>query len=275
MSIPPPPEFRIVPYVEALTGDPGANRVGTAISLGGPADQCDDSLKCLDGLGPVWGFHVQNAGRLNLGALYRFRTLKYLSVDGRGATIDCSLFPELEWLIADWSSSITFPGELSRLRRLRIYSISETDLTHLPSWKNLEAIEIVSSMVRSLNGLVRWKALRAVSCLKLPLLSDLRELGRCERLESLYFESCREIKNIEHVAQCGMLKKLVMNRCGVITSIAGLERLPLLEEVRLVRTYVEDGNVLPLVNVEVAVFDRRPHYSHSEKEIAALRRSRS
>ena len=180
MDLSPGPRFRLVPFTPELISRPDILQEGTAVTLDGPGSVCDSALECLRDLGPVWGFHVQNAQAFDLQMLYRFSSLKYLGLGSKVRGLDCTRWAALEWLIAEWSPQLILPTAESRLRRIRIRALTSQDLSALPPWGRLELAEILSSSkLCSLTGSERWSSLRMIACLKLARLRDISALAKC------------------------------------------------------------------------------------------------
>lgn len=274
MSLSPGPSFRLIPYSPDLKANPEELREGTALFLDGPDSVCDRGLECLDGFDGVWGIHLQNARKYNIRALARLRGLRYLGLINPPKDLDCTQFADLEWLQTDWTSGMVLPGADSRLKRLHLYGVAAQDLALMPRWQRLEVFEIVASRITALTGIERWPALTALACLRLARLRSIEAIAACTRLESVLFESCAELGDIAALGDAPALRQLAMGKCGAIDSLAFADRSSSLREIRLVKTWVRDGNMLPLLRMEVAVFDYKPYYSHSEVQIANLRSRR-
>ncbi len=268
------PNVELRPYRADMPRDAASWGEGQILSIGGLSNTCSVDLSSLDSFEMLYGLNVQNARIFDLQALYRRSELKHLAVDETIQPVDYTRFPNLEWLHLAWNRNATLPLASSRLRRLALWSYRNPDLKGLPRWEALERLKFVQASIRALDGIEEFPALEELELHSLRNLMHVWPLGRSARLTSVRFEACRQIADIEALSQSRTLQELVMVRCGDLPSLGFISRCPSLRNVRLIKTYVADGDVSPLARLETAVFDAKAHYTHSEAQIQTLIRER-
>jgi hypothetical protein len=222
----------------------------------------------------VSGLVLPFASQYKLAPVLALANLRYLQVGESRELLDLSSFPQLEEVRLEWHEGVRF-AELQVLRvlYLRGYSPISGSLQELPALPRLRELELNQGNVRTLAGISRFASLRRLQLYHLKRLETIADVCGTE-LEYLHVESCKSIGNLEEAACLDRLSVLRMNSCGRIRSLRFLDTMPVLEECRLMGTYVEDGDMSPLLRLDRVAFSRHKDYSHTPAEVQAWIRDR-
>lgn len=266
-----PSIIEIVRYTKDLARTRPKLGEGWPLSVSGPEEICDAKLECLTAFKSIWGLHVVQASHFEPGALQRWPNLRYLAIDGADRPLDLSPFQHLEWLITHWRKGDLWPPEQTPMRRFAVWSPPGDDFSFVPAWSTLRILEVIRSRAISLTGVERLRELEHLGLIQASRLKSVAALAECSELKSIFFENCKRIEDIADLRGCTQLRQLVLAKCDWIDSVRFLDDMPEFDSVRLVRTYVRDGDMRPLLRAKQAIFDHKPHYSHHETQIAAMR----
>lgn len=263
--------FELVRYSPEVARTRPVLGEGEALWIGGPGNVCDTRMKCLSAFRSLWGLHVTELSIFDLDALRRWTALRYLSIDGDERALDLTEFTELEWLVvADWWKALTLPLASTPIRRFAVWKLPGDDLSSIPAWRDLRELKLVQGRAISLEGVERFDHLEHVDIGYMRRLASVAALASCTNLCSAHFENCPRVEDWAALRRCGRLRELVLFKCGTIPSLRFLDDMPPMDSVRLIRTYVADGDMTPLIRMKQAVFDFRRGYSHHETEIQAM-----
>jgi hypothetical protein len=217
----------------------------------------------------------------DLSPLSRLGSLEVLSVDvADTAKLDLGWFSELKELGADWRYvRDSIDDAPSTLREVTLSGYSGVDLGVLATLTGLEALSLTQArFLESLDG-VGWPSLRRIDLAYAPRLADLRALegSSFRALETLEFEVCNRVHDLRPVSALSKLRRIGVNDCKQVDSIAPLRDLRRLEVVELWgSTVIADSDLSVLLELprlrEVRVADRRsydPRRAVIEEHVAA------
>lgn len=214
--------------------------------------------------------HISISNISNIEGLYVLKQLESLYISGDKLKIDFKYFPNLKYLVIDWSPSllnIDFCWKLESLS-LNRFKPADKNLMRLANISHLRSLTITQSPITSLKGLDDFRQLEKLEinyCSKLEEICCLE--GNNETLTALIFDHCKAIKNHEYVHIFRKLKILAYNNCGSIPSIKFIREMPSLEDFRFVGTDIIDGDISPCLGLKYAGFFDKKHYSHTSEQI--------
>ena len=200
----------------------------------------------------------------DISGIYSLLDLKVLNLAENDEPIDLSKFPVLRELSFDWSLKITNLARCQNLQKLIIggFSPKTKSLAEIPPLPSLKEIKIVRSNASDLCGIERFTELENV---ELDCFNKLENIGSlaCQKITTLVFSDCPQIKNHEAVKTMKNLEVLKFNNCGTMPSIKFIKELPKLNTFTFVNTIVEDGDIRPCFDLDFVGFSDTKHYSHT------------
>lgn len=204
--------------------------------------------------------------RVSAPVIRSLKALKCLHIQGPLEGLDLSTSGSLLWLSLYWDKSVRLPSNASDLRNLTLYGYSpqSRDLSDLPAYDELSELTLRGGRIQRLDGISRLRSLRTVQINGLRSLESLGDLANVQ-VESLECEGLsRCVRWWEEVAMCGTLMRLVVAKCPPMRSLKWLGSMTTLREFRFVDTDVLDGDMRPLLSLDVAAFSpNRRHFSHT------------
>lgn len=226
-------------------------------------------LDFLARLTDLQGLVIPFASDVDLAEIRRHSSLRFLSLGATTAAVDLNAFPRLEELRLDAAPGQQF-SSLSRLEVLAVggYRPPSRCLSDLPIYPMLRDLELVSPTIDSLDGVERQPALRRLSVHHARRLASIRAI-LATRLEFVHLDQCKAIADIEGVANLATLTSLRYTNGAELPSLGFLQQFPALKEFRFTGTTIRDGDMSPLVSLDVVGFMPRRDYSHTPAEIEA------
>lgn len=192
--------------------------------------------------------------------------------------IDFAVFKQLERLAFNWRPGCETAFETDTLKSLAVSGYPASDLKPLAALSRLEALRISNSRrLRTLDGVAELEALKILSLRDDQQLADISALASMDHsLEELEFEVCRKVTDISAIGRHHALRRLSLDDCGRIPSLAPVANLAELEEFYFYgTTRIEDGDMTPLLRMpalrRVAFARRVRHNSHGVADIERIR----
>jgi protein phosphatase 1 regulatory subunit 7 len=199
--------------------------------------------------------------------IYSLKTLQRLDfgVEAPNGEVDLAQLPSLEELNIYHYKNYCNLDKCKKLKRLNItyYYPKTKNLEELSKLSSLSILYITKSDIDSFKGLGELKQLVKLRFTYLSKLQMIDELGRLsDKLESVRFDTCKNIKNHDYVRFLKSLKLLAFSNCGDISSIRFIKELPELKAFIFLKTNVVDGDLSPCIGLEYVAFDNKRHFSH-------------
>jgi len=205
------------------------------------SDAIADLLACTD-VDLVERLHVQAKGLVDIQRLSNLTNLKSFTVDVE-IRFDFSRLSRLEFVGGVWSAGWVGLEHCKLLRDLHISSLKRENLMSFPGLKALEKLIIITTSLKSLQGVEEAQGLSVLSISNARHLSDIQSVTKLEALRSLEFDSCKKIERIEMLGEVRGLQYLKIFRCGSIPSLSFISRNSSLLGLGIVETKVEDLNL--------------------------------
>jgi|GEM_PF-502673 len=229
------------------------------------------NIHLLERLEPIQGLVIPYPEGMDLSVLNDFSTLQFLCLGELRQPLDFRLFHQLRDLRIYWNKEDHLPDGSLVMETFSVhnYKSKKANLVDLPVFERLNTLHLVKANCESLFGIEKFGAL---SKLELGYCSKLASLANLEgvTLEQIEIEGCKKIVDFSKLRSCPRLSKIVIDGCGSIPSLDFLSECSSLREFRFVNTEIQDGNMMPLVNLERVGFIAKRKYSHTPEEITSL-----
>lgn len=214
------------------------------------------------------GVVIPFAEKYDLSVLGELPGLQFLTVAGYQQPLDCRGFDQLDDLRVEWTPRLILPESSSAIRSLylRGYNPNSKTLNSLPVYEAIEDIEINQGNLLSIEGIDRMPSLVMA---KFYGLQDLQSVAACAgtKIKRLHIESSNKLVDVEQLGGCRELISLRLINCANLKSLQFITKFKCLEDFRFVGTFVEDGNMAPLLSMKSVGFVRVKGYSHTPSEI--------
>jgi hypothetical protein len=230
-----------------------------------------DSIEFLADARSIDGVSLLDVSAARIRVIEQMTWLKRLSIPNGCEGLNLSNHACLEELYVCDSRGLAYPPYAAPLKRLHISKLASRhiDLSSL-AWPALESVSLVQCRFLSLDGvevLGRLRKLEMYYCQKLQRLSALRTA--C--VEELTIECCQKIVDYDILGDCSSIKKLRILGVKNLLSIDFLSRMKSIEEVRLGRTPIADGNVEPLMRAATFYCMDARHHNHTMRDLQKIR----
>lgn len=209
--------------------------------------------------------------------LYHLNDLTELNIQTVFGKLDCSKLPQLNVLSLTWSSkNINNLETLSNLKYLAIEDFDEVDFSRIRGLVSLEALQIASGKIQSLNGIHDLKLLKLLlvgGCKKLQCING---VGLLEHLKYIEFNSCPKLEVLDELGKVKNLEVISLIDCKRINSLSFVTELNKLIQLDMLgSTRVGDKNLMVLEKVPklYGAVGREYNREYPEKEISGGRRS--
>lgn len=218
----------------------------------------------------VESVNINSSEIIDFTGLYYLKNLKNLMINDAKGKVDLSFNTSIEELAMEMNKNISGLELLENIKTLRLwkYRPKSKDLTGLSMLKSLKELGITQSPIVSLKGIGE---LNKLENLELNYLSKLEYIDEIENnkntLKTIWFESCRKIKNHDYVSCLTNLEKLSFCECGEINNLNFIKKLANLKYFVFSGTNVIDGNISPCIGLEYVVFTNKKHFSHKLKDL--------
>lgn len=188
---------------------------------------------------------------------------------------DFAQLKDLEDCYLEWREAAQSIYRSPQVKRLRIQSYPEVDLTTLALLDRLTALSIgAASKLRDLTGIMELRRLEFLGLYAARRLYTLEGIESLHRLEVLEIQECKRVASLEPVRELTELRRLLFAESGPIPSLAPLDRLPRLEEFLFYgSTRVDDGLIRRLLELQLlrkVAYQNRSHYDISREEFAEI-----
>jgi Leucine-rich repeat (LRR) protein len=175
-------------------------------------------------------------------------------------------FPRLTECGLQWRPKAMSVFDCRGLQNLFVNGFSKPDTALFGKLLNLEALTILGSPTKSLQGLAALTKIRSLRLGELRALESLSGIENLTTLEKLEIDTCRKVRSIEEVGGLLNLHELYLDRLGDVQSLKPIERLVQLRRLTFVdSTSILDGDLSPLLalpHLESVSFQNRRHYTH-------------
>jgi hypothetical protein len=175
-------------------------------------------------------------------------------------------FPHLIECGLQWRPKAISVFDSLGLQNLLVNGFSKPDTALFGKLRNLEALTILGSPTKSLQGLATLTKLRSLRLGDLRALESLGGVENLTTLDKLEIDTCRKLRSIEEVRALLNLHELYLDRLGDVQSLKPLESLVQLKRLTFVdSTNILDGDLSPLLALpylELVSFQNRKHYTH-------------
>jgi hypothetical protein len=215
------------------------------------------------------GIVMAETGSLDCRILPCLSGFRFISLGGaRLCGFDFREFINLVDLRLVWHPSDILPRSGSSLASLYLkgYKPKTRDLNDLPSFVNLEELELVQAGVTSLDGAPALAKLRQIDvsyCKGLVTIAAL--IGT--PVERVHFEACGKIEDIPVLSKCDRIRSIKLSACGNLQSLSFLEESKTIEEFRFVKMEIADGDMSPLLKLNSVGFINKRDYSHTSEQV--------
>ena len=212
---------------------------------------------------------------INFEVLYELKFLKELqfswtndwSKKVQNETLDLSKLKSLTYFESDYNKHIINIHHCSQLEFLGLWNYKATDLDDLSTLPHLEMLRLPLSGMKTLDFNGAFSQLKVFWLTHDKTITSIDAMGKCPVLERIYIEKCTKLKDINLASDSLLILEL-----DKVSNLKFLNQLPNLKELKF--NNLLDGDMSPLFqrkweNVHFYP-DKRPHYSHSIKEVRAL-----
>ena len=194
---------------------------------------------------------------LNEGIL-NCKKLKKISIcDYR--TKDLELISRLSWLeelslvdCADKRIKIPNFSQLKNIKVLLLQKGSEKTFEIVDKFHSLTVLWCNQMTIRSFNAIKATECLKELHVNYCSKLTDISALEKCQSLQIVGFESCKNIQDLTPLTALKNLKQLVLFKCGEIPSLGFINEIPSLESILFTETNILDGDLRPCLRLKSA-----------------------
>ena len=254
--------------IDALNGQ-GVDGVGISLYKGYKLDNIEfiRNNEVLADKGVVLPFGKD----IDISALSDVKTLKFLTVIGNREFRNFSEYIELEDLRVECHLGTVLPNANSNLEMLYLqnYKPKCRNLTSLNCYPNLIDLEINQGNILDMDGIKKLSALRKLSLFNIRSMQNIDAIVESE-ISHVHIDGSKNIQNIELFAESKNIKTLRLINCGKIKSLDFIKRFHSLEELRFVKTYIEDGDMTPLFGLKSVGFLKEKGYSHTPEQVIEM-----
>jgi len=212
---------------------------------------------------------------INFEALYELKFLKHLnflwmhdwSKTVQNETLDLGKLKALTYFESDYNEHIVNIHHCSPLEYLGLWNYKATDLDDLSTLPYLQMLRLSVSSMKTLDFNGSFSQLKEFWITHDKTITSIDAMGKCPVLEKIYIEKCSKLKDINLASDS--LLTLELDKVSNLNFLNQLPNLKVLSFKNLL-----DGDMSPLFqrkweNVHFYP-GKRPHYSHSLKELTTL-----
>ncbi|MBD2814526.1 hypothetical protein ID850_07045 [Xenorhabdus sp. Flor] len=231
-----------------------------------------DELPSLEALPDLLGISILGFNIKSIDSIHSLKKLRYLGISTYCNTpIRFENFPDLEGCSFDWRKKSDSLFECRSLKGLGLGKYPYNDLKPFQFLTKLERLTLMTSRIKSLEGIDHLKNITYLSLANLRGLTSLDGIEHLSKLENLDIDTCRKITHINQLEELENLKEVFINNCNEIESLKPLRHLKKLEKVAFVEsTNIVDGDLSPLLDrkplLTTVAFMERKHYSHNRED---------
>lgn len=245
----------------------------SVLRLSSAAGWKDDDISFVAGLGFLAGVEVYSWVVKDVSPIFQNTGLRYVGIQCEFSSIaDFQALKYLEVCKLFWRPKISGLERCENLRHLNIVDYPHGDLTGLASLTRLERLQISSKKLLSLRGVESMSRLKVFDAADCPKLGDISWLMDCATLESMSFDSCKQISEIPRGLCLNSLQEVSLVDCGKIETLAPLANCKNLRKLRFVgNTSIIDGNLdflLEHPSIRDVWYANKSHYTLTREELA-------
>lgn len=180
-------------------------------------------------------------------------------------SIDLSRFPNLERVFSRTQYNFYNIANCQRLESLIVQEWYTFDLRYLENC-GISALKILSGKLKGLDGINQLCNLRSLSLSNQRMLTNISELGDCNKLEILEIDSCNKVIP-EEIPPINQLKSLLLSGRQSLNDYTFFLRFPNLEQL-LLGVKLVDGNISYFQNLKhCTILTDYRHYSHKNADL--------
>jgi hypothetical protein len=189
--------------------------------------------------------------------------LKHLSLQNESqAIVDLSCQSNLETLYMEWRKGLKGLEKCVKLKNLGIHGIKSEDLELLAPLHELRWLKLLTSKIRTLNGISNCGKLATIIIGYCRSLTSIKDINGLPELNSLEVDSCSRVQDFNLLTDLPNLETLEITNCGKIPSIKFLKNFPKLTHYYMFgNTDVIDSDLKPAKNIKDVIYIRRRHYN--------------
>ncbi|WP_107897948.1 leucine-rich repeat domain-containing protein, partial [Lysinibacillus mangiferihumi] len=232
-------------------------------------------LPNVDFLSELTQLEYLNLGRKsyeNLNGIEKLVNLEYLDFEGIcEESLDLSKLTKLQDLFVLYNKKIQNMFDCVNLKRLVIHHYKKKNTDEFTKLKKLKILEIWSSPIQNIDGLMDLKEIERLELRYLSKLESIDGIKNNTSIKELWIQNCKKVKDWEVLGTLSNLKVLTIEACGNIPSLEFLNKLESLESIRFVsNTFIEDGKLAWLIEKESMKYFNTPiedHYDISRETL--------
>lgn len=153
-------------------------------------------------------------------------------------------FKNLKLLInAGHSKNIEAIGELSNLEYLSLNSLKKTPVSFVNRLKKLKTLKFILGGRENIKE-IEDNEIEHLDIVWVRGFNDLSNISNFKKLRTLLVEDNIQLQSIHFDKQLPALNDLKILNCKTLTSLTGLENLPLLNQLRIYKTNLDFENVI-------------------------------
>jgi hypothetical protein len=242
------------------------NRKSIAIGL---ADNVE-SLEFLSSFQFVESLKIDVDSTIDTAPLVDLPNLRKLEI-GSGISISPSMLPRLVSFSGDWSHIVgTFGHDLESINLVNFNATVDC----FAACSRLQHLGLARPSLESLHGF-RNPHLLSLKISNNRCVLDLCGISGCPNVVEIHVSDSAGIDSIESLVGLHELYELRLNNLRQeVTSLSFISEMNRLQGLRFVGTQITDGDLTYLVNLKWTGFDNKRRYSHRDRDIDAILRSR-
>jgi Leucine-rich repeat (LRR) protein len=146
-------------------------------------------------------------------------------------------------IIGDHSKNIDAIGELSYLEFLSLNSIKKTPVNFVNKLKNLKTLKFILGGRENFDE-IEENEIENLDVVWVRGFNSLNDISRFKKLKQLLIEDNIQLPKVHFEKVQPHLTDLKILNCKTLSSLAGLENLPLLTQLRISKTNLDFDNVI-------------------------------
>ena len=244
----------------------------SVLRLSSSAGWKDRDISFIVGLKFLVGVEVYSWDVKDVTPIFQNTGLRYVGIQSEFSSVaNFQALKDLEVCKIFWRPKVSGLECCTNLRHLNIVNYPNENLTSITSLTKLERLQVSSRKILSLRGIESLSRLKIFDAANCPKLSDISWLMNCTALETIEFESCRQISEIPKALRLNDLQEVSLVDCGKIETLITLANCKNLRKLRFVGdTFIIDGELdflLAHPSVRDVWYANRSHYSLTRESL--------
>ncbi|MBM5575367.1 hypothetical protein [Deefgea sp. CFH1-16] len=206
------------------------------------------SLACLEKFEDLKILAIDDLQGVDISNVEKIESLEYLSIGNVDTSIQLAGLSKLRHLRLQAGKNKCLPKiGLANLHNLAIWNFSESDLSILEGYPELESLEIIQAKkLISLEGIEACKKLSCVVLSYCPALHNINALIKLNLLQSFELKNTKKIHDYVALGKLVHLKKLIIDKAGSLQGVHAISNLKKLEHLVIIGSPILDNNLAPL-----------------------------